>query len=61
MIDVKDGIPAGWCGIDVGVKSRKKFEDVIAGSKTIFLNGASGIFELGIAKAGSVSLVNVTI
>lgn len=60
LVNAADGIPNGWYGIDVGDKSRKSFEDVILGSKTIFLNGASGIFELGIAKAGSVSLVNVS-
>ncbi len=53
------GIPDGWCGIDIGEKSRQRFSDVIGGSKTIFLNGPSGVFEFGIAKAGSISVVEV--
>jgi phosphoglycerate kinase len=59
-VSLQEGIPDGWLGLDVGEKSRKTFEGVIGGAKTIFLNGASGVFEFGIARQGSISLVNVS-
>jgi phosphoglycerate kinase len=61
VVDAKDGIPDGWLGLDVGEKSRKTFHNVITNSKTIFLNGASGVFEFANARQGSVALVNVTL
>ena len=50
---VKDGL----MGIDVGVKSRKLINDSILSSKTIFLNGANGVFESEAGQDGSLSLV----
>ncbi len=44
-------------GIDVGDKSRKLINDSILSSKTIFLNGANGVFESEAGREGSISLV----
>jgi phosphoglycerate kinase len=44
-VDDKDGIPAGWIGLDVGPKSRQLFAEVIARAKTIIWNGPPGVFE----------------
>ena len=44
-VDDKQGIPAGWIGLDVGPKSRKLFADVISRAKTIIWNGPPGVFE----------------
>jgi phosphoglycerate kinase len=41
----KDGIPAGWEGMDAGPESRKQIEEIILGSKTIIWNGPPGVFE----------------
>jgi len=41
----KEGIPAGWQGLDCGPESRKIFTDVILGAKTIVWNGPAGVFE----------------
>ncbi|HWB61630.1 MAG TPA: phosphoglycerate kinase [Chthoniobacteraceae bacterium] len=41
----KEGIPAGWEGLDGGPESRKRFAEVILGAKTIIWNGPPGVFE----------------
>ena len=61
IYSVKDNIPSDQLGIDVGPNSRAKFNRVINSAKTIFLNGASGVFESKIGREGSIDLVNVII
>ena len=41
-----DGIPEGWMSLDIGPDSVKKFDEVIASSKTVFWNGPMGVFEM---------------
>lgn len=41
----KDEIPDHWEGLDIGPKSIKLFQEVIAESKTILWNGPMGVFE----------------
>jgi phosphoglycerate kinase len=42
---VAQGIPAGWEGLDIGLKSRELFAGVISRSRTIIWNGPAGVFE----------------
>ncbi|HEY5743021.1 MAG TPA: phosphoglycerate kinase [Terrimicrobiaceae bacterium] len=44
-VDDKNGIPQGWIGLDVGPKTHKLFNEVIARAKTIVWNGPPGVFE----------------
>lgn len=41
-----DEIPDGWMGLDIAETARKKFEEVIANSKTVLWNGPMGVFEM---------------
>ena len=41
-----DGIPEGWMSLDIGPEAVKKFDEVIASSKTVFWNGPMGVFEM---------------
>jgi len=41
----KQGIPAGWEGLDSGPASRALFAEVIGRAKTIIWNGPPGVFE----------------
>lgn len=41
-----DGVPEGWMSLDIGPESVKKFDEVIASSKTVFWNGPMGVFEM---------------
>jgi phosphoglycerate kinase len=45
IVTDKEGIPAGWMGLDAGPKSRELYAAVIARSKTIVWNGPAGVFE----------------
>lgn len=40
------GIPDGWMGLDIGVKARADFREIILRSKTILWNGPMGVFEM---------------
>ncbi|MBD0861504.1 phosphoglycerate kinase [Gordonia sp. zg691] len=48
-----DAIPDGWMGLDIGPESVKRFAAVLAGAKTIFWNGPSGVFEFEKFSAGT--------
>jgi phosphoglycerate kinase len=41
----KEGVPAGWMGLDAGPKSRALYDQVIGRAKTIIWNGPPGVFE----------------
>jgi phosphoglycerate kinase len=41
----KEGIPAGWMGLDAGPASRELYSKVIKSAKTIIWNGPPGVFE----------------
>ena len=57
LVKLEEGIPGDRLGIDVGPRTLEKFDKIIGDSKTIFLNGANGVFELNVAKHGSVKLI----
>jgi phosphoglycerate kinase len=49
----KEGIPAGWEGLDAGPASRMLFAEVIARAKTIVWNGPPGVFEFDAFSGGT--------
>ena len=49
----KEGIPAGWMGLDAGPKSRELYAEVIARAKTIIWNGPPGVFEFDAFAGGT--------
>src|SRR6478736_894892 len=52
----KEGIPAGWEGMDGGPASRVKFAEVIARARTIIWNGPPGVFEFDAFAGGTKSM-----
>lgn len=46
IVNVEDGIPADWEGIDIGPKTREIYADIIAKSKLVVWNGPMGVFEI---------------
>lgn len=46
IINVEEGIPSDWEGIDIGPKTRELYADVIAKSKLVVWNGPMGVFEI---------------
>jgi len=45
LVSDREGVPAGWMGLDVGPKSIELFAQVIGRARTIVWNGPSGVFE----------------
>ncbi|HUR56532.1 MAG TPA: phosphoglycerate kinase, partial [Opitutaceae bacterium] len=45
VVGDKEGIPAGWMGLDGGPKSIELYAQAIGRAKTIVWNGPSGVFE----------------
>ena len=54
----KEGIPAGWQGLDNGPESRKLFAATVAKAKTIVWNGPPGVFEFEKFAAGTKVLLD---
>lgn len=54
----KEGIPAGWQGLDCGPESRKKNAAAIAKAKTIVWNGPPGVFEFEKFSAGTKAMLD---
>lgn len=50
------GIPTGWMGLDIGVKARADFSEVIMKANTILWNGPMGVFEMKPFQAGTLSI-----
>lgn len=46
-------IPDGWMGLDIGIRSRRRFAEIITASKTILWNGPMGVFEMEQFKLGT--------
>ncbi|CAK8054340.1 phosphoglycerate kinase [Eupransor demetentiae] len=46
VVDATAGIPDGYMGLDIGPKSVKLFQDVLADAKTVVWNGPMGVFEM---------------
>ena len=50
---VREHIPDGWLGLDIGPRTIKKFEKVLKDARTILWNGPVGFFELKPFKKGT--------
>jgi phosphoglycerate kinase len=46
-------VPAGWMGLDIGVRTAERYADCVAGAGTVFWNGPMGAFELEPFAAGT--------
>lgn len=45
VIDVQQGIPEGFQGVDIGPQTIKRYSQLLKSAKTIFWNGPLGVFE----------------
>ncbi|MEJ5229651.1 MAG: phosphoglycerate kinase [Pseudothermotoga sp.] len=53
VVSIKDGIPEGWMGLDIGPETVKLFEKALQGAKTVVWNGPMGVFEIDDFAAGT--------
>uniref|UniRef100_A0AAV1VD21 Phosphoglycerate kinase n=1 Tax=Peronospora matthiolae TaxID=2874970 RepID=A0AAV1VD21_9STRA len=57
----KDGIPAGWMGLDIGPKSSEAFAAAIMKAKTIVWNGPMGVFEFDAFANGTKGVMDAVV
>ena len=53
---VADKVPDGKMGLDIGPRTVKLYEEVVAGAKTIIWNGPMGVFEMPPFDRGTMAL-----
>ncbi|UCD55167.1 MAG: phosphoglycerate kinase [Candidatus Omnitrophota bacterium] len=53
---VREHIPDGWIGLDIGPRTIKKYKSAIRDAKTIFWNGPLGYFELRPFRRGTADI-----
>lgn len=53
FIDIKDGVPAGWEILDIGLKTQEMFEEELKDAKTIVWNGPLGVNEFDNYRIGT--------
>jgi phosphoglycerate kinase len=58
-IQVDQGIPAGWQGMDVGPKTIEAWSKKLRNGKTIFWNGPLGVFEMPHFAIGTEALAKI--
>ncbi|MEW6617834.1 MAG: phosphoglycerate kinase [bacterium] len=56
IVNLEDGIPDGWMGVDIGPQTMEKFANALKGAKTIFWNGPMGVFEIDKFNTGSATI-----
>jgi phosphoglycerate kinase len=53
---VRDGVPDGWKGLDIGPEATARFVEAINGAGTVLWNGPMGMFEDDRFAAGTIAL-----
>ena len=53
VVDVAEGIPAGWKGLDIGPATQQLFADALSDCRTVVWNGPMGVFEVAGFDAGT--------
>jgi phosphoglycerate kinase len=59
VVDVVEGIPAGWQGVDIGPKTVELFSAAVKDVATLFWNGPLGVFEMAPFAKGTLALAHV--
>merc|ERR1712129_4048 len=57
IFDASEGISAEWEGMDIGPKSIKQAQEVIATAKLVCWNGPQGVFEFDCFSKGSLAVL----
>ncbi|MDX8431031.1 MAG: phosphoglycerate kinase [Candidatus Algichlamydia australiensis] len=58
-VRLKEGVPDGWQGMDIGPKTVAKWQPILEESHTIFWNGPMGVFEFPEFAKGTESLAKL--
>jgi phosphoglycerate kinase len=52
----EDGIEDGWMALDIGPETAKRYQEVIAGARTVVWNGPMGCFEMAPFAKGTLAV-----
>ncbi|MDH5405348.1 MAG: phosphoglycerate kinase [Candidatus Aminicenantes bacterium] len=53
---LREEIPAGWMGVDIGPRSIEEFSRIIRASRTVVWNGPPGVFEIAPFAEGTLAI-----
>ena len=56
VVTDKEGLEAGWLGLDIGPKTAELYADAVKGAKTVVWNGPMGCFEMSNFAAGTIAV-----
>ena len=56
IVELGEGIPDGFEGVDIGPKTRAKYAEIISKAKMVFWNGPMGVFEQKDFQAGTIAV-----
>lgn len=59
IVDNKQGIPAGFIGVDIGPKTIEEFFTALNKASTIFWNGPMGVFEIAKFSTGTTAIAEM--
>lgn len=59
VIDIQDGIPSGFQGMDIGPKTIELWKPVLEAARTIFWNGPVGVFEFPSFAKGTKAIAQI--
>ncbi|XP_030382845.1 phosphoglycerate kinase-like [Scaptodrosophila lebanonensis] len=60
-VDIKQGVPKDFMGLDIGEKSVEVFNEAICTSKTIVWNGPPGLFEIDVFANGTKAMLEAVV
>jgi len=58
-VTIKEGVPEGWSGVDIGPKTVEEWQGLLTNAATIFWNGPMGVFEIDAFASGTNSLAQI--
>ncbi|PIJ60708.1 triose-phosphate isomerase [Mesotoga sp. H07.pep.5.3] len=56
VVDLEEGVPAGWKGLDIGPSTIELFNKKLSDAKTVVWNGPMGVFEIDDFAKGTESI-----
>ena len=56
VVTDKEGLEAGWLGLDIGPKTAELYADAVKTAKTVVWNGPMGVFENPTLAAGTIAV-----
>lgn len=59
VINISDGVPAGWSAYDIGPDTIEQFAKELNGARTIVWNGPMGVFEMSNFAKGTFSVAQL--